>query len=151
MIYKFRLRKFHNTKQHDASDCAAAVISTVLLTYKQEMSIMKIREIIGTDAYGTSVKGIVEGLEKLKFNVKSIRTSTEDLTPEITLPAIAQVKTKEGLNHFVVINKITKDGSFIISDPAKEVIKQTYDEFDEWFTGVLIVLGPTSEFEQTKL
>ena len=31
------------TMQHDASDCGAAAISTILLTYKQEMSIMKIR------------------------------------------------------------------------------------------------------------
>lgn len=95
MFEKIRMRKYHNTKQHDASDCAAAVISTVLLNYKQEISIMKIREIIGTDAYGTSVKGIVEGLEKLKFSVKAIRTDSKDLTSEITLPAIAQVKTKE--------------------------------------------------------
>lgn len=51
------IKKYPNTKQHDASDCAAAVISTVLLTYKHEATIMKIREIIGTDAYGTSVKG----------------------------------------------------------------------------------------------
>ena len=37
--------------QHDQSDCAAAVVSTVLLSYKKELSIMKIREIIGTVSY----------------------------------------------------------------------------------------------------
>lgn len=47
--------------QHDASDCAAAVVSTVMLKYKKESTIMKIREIIGTDAYGTTVKGIILG------------------------------------------------------------------------------------------
>ena len=72
------LKYFPNTKQHDSSDCAAAVISTILLVYRQEMSIMKIREIIGTDAYGTSVKGLVEGLEKLNFNTKAIRVETKD-------------------------------------------------------------------------
>ena len=151
MIEKLRLKKFDNTLQHDASDCAAAVISTVLLTYKHEKSIMKIREVIGTDAYGTSVKGIVEGFEKLQFNVKAIRTSTKDLTQDITLPAIAQVRTTEGLNHFVVIHKITKNHEFIIADPAKDVRKQTKEEFDAWFTGILIVMAPTSEFEQSKL
>lgn len=53
MIFMFNnmgIKKYSNTKQHDASDCAAAVISTVFLTYKKEMSIMKIREVIGTDA-----------------------------------------------------------------------------------------------------
>ncbi|WP_234969297.1 cysteine peptidase family C39 domain-containing protein [Bacillus massilinigeriensis] len=72
--------------QHDASDCAAAAISTVLQTYKIEYSIMKIREIIGTDAYGTSVKGIVDGLERLHFNVKAIRTTAFEITRDMTLP-----------------------------------------------------------------
>lgn len=44
MIWK---KKYPNTLQHDQSDCAAAVISSVLLVYKKEMSIMKIREVIG--------------------------------------------------------------------------------------------------------
>lgn len=151
MFKNMGISKYLNTKQHDASDCAAAVISTILLNYKTEVSLMKIREIIGTDAYGTSVKGIVEGLEKLKFNVKAIRTTTKDLSQDITLPAIAQVKTEEGLNHFVVLNKITKKNEFIISDPAKDVSKQTYEDFDSWFTGVFIVLVPTSELEQSTL
>lgn len=38
-------KKYACTLQHDQSDCAAAVVSTVLLTYKKELSIMKIREI----------------------------------------------------------------------------------------------------------
>ena len=82
-------KKYPCTMQHDASDCGAAVISTILTYYKCDMSIMKIREIIGTDMYGTSVKGIVEGLEKLKFNVKAIRVELADVTKDITLPAIA--------------------------------------------------------------
>lgn len=49
------LKKYPCTMQHDQSDCAAAVVSTVLLSYKKELSIMKIREIIGTDMYGTTV------------------------------------------------------------------------------------------------
>ena len=57
------IKKKHCVLQNDASDCAAAVVSTILLTYRQEVSITKIREVIGTDAYGTTVKGIVTGLE----------------------------------------------------------------------------------------
>ena len=145
------IKKYPNTKQHDASDCAAAVISTVLLTYKHEATIMKIREIIGTDAYGTSVKGIVEGLEKLKFDVKAIRAKTKDITMDVTLPAIAQVRTTERQNHFIVIHKIDNKRQFVIADPSGEVIIQTEEEFDSWFTGVLIVMLPTSEFEKTNI
>jgi len=138
------------TIQHDASDCAAATISTILLTYKREMSIMKIREIIGTDAYGTSVKGIVEGLEKLQFNVRAIRTTVDELTPDVTYPAIAQTHTKEGLDHFVVIHEITKSDKFVIADPETGLDTITRDQFELIFTGVLIVMVPTSNFEQIK-
>ena len=143
------LKKYPCTMQHDASDCAAAVISTILLKYKVEMSIMKIREIIGTDAYGTSVKGVADGLEKLNFNVKAIRTVAEDITRDVTLPAIAQIRTEEGLYHFVVVHNILKNGRVIIADPALGLKKLEYAEFSSCFTGILILMLPKSEFEKT--
>ncbi|WP_207648424.1 peptidase domain-containing ABC transporter [Anaerobranca gottschalkii] len=145
------LKKWPCVMQHDASDCAAAVVSTILLSYKQETTLMKIREIIGTDAYGTTVKGIVEGLEKLKFNVKAVRTTTEEITKELTYPAIAQVITKEGLNHFIVIHKVTRKDKIIVADPAQGIKTFTREEFDKIFTGIMIFAIPTSEFETIKL
>jgi ATP-binding cassette, subfamily C, bacteriocin exporter len=144
-------KKWANTMQHDASDCAAAVISTVLLTYKKEMTIMKIREIIGTDAYGTTVKGVMDGLEKLHFKAKAIRTRVDELTTELTYPAIAQVRTEEGLNHFVVIHKVDKKKQIILGDPAKGIVKLEKDKFDEIFSGVVIFMTPTSAFEMLKM
>lgn len=148
---KILLKKWPCVLQHDASDCAAAVVSTVLLRYKQESTIMKIRELIGTDAYGTTVKGIVTGLEKLHFNVKAVRTKADEITRDLTFPAIAQVKTSEGLNHFVVIHKVTSSDKLIIADPAKGVSKYEREEFDGMFTGVIIFMVPTSEFEAMRI
>ena len=137
--------------QHDASDCAAAVVSTVLLRYKKESTIMKIREIIGTDAYGTTVKGIMDGLEKLHFNAKAIRTTPEELTPDLTYPAIAQIRTEEGLNHFVVIHKVTRAGKLIIADPSSGIERKGKEDFAKQFSGVMIFMIPTSEFELMKI
>src|SRR5690625_2641822 len=137
--------------QHDASDCAAAVVSTVMLRYKKESTSMKIREIIGNDAYGTTVKGIMDGLEKLHFNAKAIRTTTEELTANLTYPAIAQIRTEEGLNHFVVIHKVTRKGKLIIADPAKGIEKIEMADFAKQFSGVMIFMIPTSEFELMKI
>lgn len=137
--------------QHDASDCAAAVVSTVMLRYKKESTIMKIREMIGTDAYGTTVKGIMDGLEKLNFNAKAIRTTVEQITPDLTYPAIAQIQTEEGLNHFVVIHKVTKKDQMIIADPAKGIERKDKAEFAEQFSGVMIFMVPTTEFEMMKM
>lgn len=106
------LKKYPCIRQHDQSDCAAAVVSTILTVYKKEMAIMSIREIIGTDMYGTTVKGVVSGFEKLKFNVKAIRVNLEDITTEVTMPLILQTVNEIGSNHFVVLHKIKKNGIY---------------------------------------
>lgn len=100
------IKKYPNTLQHDQSDCATAIISSVLLVYKKELSIMKIREIIGTDMYRTTVKGIVDGLQKLHFEDKAVRVLLNEITKEVTLPVVLQVKNELGMNHFVVLHKI---------------------------------------------
>jgi ABC-type bacteriocin/lantibiotic exporters, contain an N-terminal double-glycine peptidase domain len=68
-------KKYPVVRQHDESDCAAAALATICKFYKKELTIMKVREIIGTDAYGTSVQGIVSGAEKLGFEAKAIKNS----------------------------------------------------------------------------
>ncbi|MDQ8836348.1 peptidase domain-containing ABC transporter [Streptococcus ruminantium] len=141
-------KKYVCTHQHDQSDCAAAVVSTVLLTYKKEMSIMKIREIIGTDMYGTTVHGIVSGLEKLNFTVKAIRVSLDDLTDGVTFPAILQVRNKQGQNHFVVLHKIKKNGSYLIADPAKGLEQWSLEDLDSIYQGIAIFMVPNSHFER---
>lgn len=144
---KICLKRYPCTIQHDASDCAAAAISTVLIHYKQDLSIMKIREIIGTDAYGTSVKGIVDGLEKLHFEVKAIKVDIKDINKDLTFPAIIQVHTKEGLNHFLVLHRVKK-GMFYVADPARGNLILSFEEFEELFSGIMIMMIPTSEFEK---
>ena len=108
---------------------------------------MKTREIIGTDANGTTVDGLLSGIQELGFNAKAVKILIENVVDEYTLPAIAHIITEEGLSHFVVINKVTED-YLIISDPARGVIKQSKEEFQKLFSGVLILLVPTSQFEQ---
>ena len=143
-------RKFPSTLQHDQSDCAAAVVSTILKVYKQEYSIMKIREIIGTDMYGTTVKGIVHGLEKLNFDVKAVRVNLENIDDKITLPAILQVRSITGENHFIVLHKVIKNKKFIIDDPAFGIKKIDYEVLENMFLKVAIFMIPKSDFEVRK-
>lgn len=143
--------KFFCTMQHDQSDCAAAVVSTVLLSYKKELSIVKIRKIIGTDMHGTTIKGIVKGLEKLNFTVKAVRVAQNELTLNLTFPIILQIKNDIGQNHFVVLHRIKRNGIFVIADPAKGVIKMSRAELETNFQGIAIFMVPNSNFEKGAL
>ncbi|WGX76897.1 cysteine peptidase family C39 domain-containing protein [Paraclostridium bifermentans] len=105
-------------KQHDSSDCAAACLAMICMYYKKDSSITKLRDVLGTDIKGTTLKGLESGANKLGFDTKAIRVDKESFQSKYTLPAIAHVVTDEGLEDFVVIHKIKKD-KVIILDPDK--------------------------------
>ena len=137
-------------KQHDATDCAAACMGMVCLHYKKETTITKLRDMMGTDLKGTNLIGLSKCAEELGFNCQAVKVDKEGFVSRYTLPAIANIVTKEGLSHFVVIFRITKK-YVIIGDPAKDLERLTIDEFYKKFTGAMLLLKPNSEFEREKI
>lgn len=137
-------------KQHDATDCAAACMGMVCLHYKKETTITKLRDMMGTDLKGTNLIGLSKCAEELGFNCQAVKVDKEGFVSRYTLPAIANIVTKEGLSHFVVIFRITKK-YVIIGDSAKDLERLTIDEFYKKFTGAMLLLKPNSEFEREKI
>lgn len=134
-------------KQHDIKDCGAACLASVSAHYGLKMPIAKIRQLSHTDTRGTNVLGMVQGLEKMGFNAKGVKGGADAL-PEIPLPAIAHIITKEQYHHYVVIYKVVK-GKIEVMDPAFGKIEEyTIEEFSKIWTGVLILLEPNEYFEQ---
>ena len=134
-------------KQHDLKDCGAACLASVSAHYGLKMPIAKIRQVSHTDTRGTNVLGMVQGLEQMGFNAKGVKGGADAL-PEIPLPAIAHVITKEQYHHYVVIYKVSK-GKIEVMDPAFGKIEEyTIEEFSKIWTGVLILLEPNEYFEQ---
>ena len=87
-------------KQHDATDCAAACMAMVCLHYKKETTITRLRDMMGTDLKGTNLIGLSKCAEELGFMSQAVRVDREGFLSKYTLPAIANVITKEGLSHF---------------------------------------------------
>lgn len=141
--------KRYLVKQLDATDCAAACLATACMYYKKQITITKLRDILGTDIKGTTLKGLEDGAKKLGFDTKAVRVDKEGFVSKYTLPVIAHLITKDGLSHFVIVHKIKKDNVTIL-DPAKGVIKKTIDEFFIEFDGVLLLLIPNQEFSVKK-
>lgn len=132
-------------KQHDITDCGAACLASVAAHYRLELPIARIRQYAGTDKKGTNVLGMIEAAEKLGFEAKGVKGDRASLS-KIPLPTIAHIVVKEVLHHYVVIYKVSKT-HLILMDPADgKMHKQTLDEFEETWTGVLVLLLPKTEF-----
>ena len=141
--------KYIFVKQHDTTDCAAACMAMICKYYKKDMSITKLRDMMGTDIKGTNMLGLVCCAEKLGFLAQAVHVEKEGFLSKYTLPAIANIITKEGLSHFVVIFKITRK-YVICGDPARDLIRVEIDEFLKKFTGALLLLVPNATFVSGK-
>lgn len=142
--------KNYLVKQHDITDCAAACLATVCMYYKKEITITKLRDILGTDIKGTTLAGLESGAKRLGFDTRAIRVDKEGFKDKYTLPVIAHIITKEGLSHFVIVHKVKKE-EVVILDPAKGKEKKNIDEFFKTFDGVLLLLIPNNEFNPGKI
>lgn len=142
--------KYIFVKQQDATDCAAACLAMVCLNYKKETTITRLRDLMGTDLKGTNLIGLSKCAESLGFVSQAVRVDREGFLSKYTLPTIANVITKEGLSHFVVIFKISEK-YVVIGDPAKDMIRMEMDEFYKDFTGALLILKPAGSFQTGKV
>ncbi|WP_332840812.1 peptidase domain-containing ABC transporter [Paraclostridium bifermentans] len=142
------MKKYYCIKQHDYKDCGCACLATICKTYGLKYPISKIREVAGTDKDGTSALGVIKAAEKLGFSAKGVKANKpEDIFSEIPLPAIAHVVIDNTMLHYVVIHKISEK-EIIVADPAKGIVKYKPIEFFNIWTGVLIILTPTSDFKK---
>lgn len=142
------MKKYYCIKQHDYKDCGCACLATICKTYGLKYPISKIREVAGTDKEGTSALGVIKAAENLGFSAKGVKANKpEDIFSEIPLPAIAHVVIDNTMLHYVVIHKISEK-EIIVADPAKGIVKYKPSDFFNIWTGILIILTPTSDFKK---
>lgn len=97
--------RYTYVRQHDTTDCAAACLAMVCLHYKKEVTITRLRDMMGTDLKGTNLVGLQKAANELGFTTAAVRVDRENFLSDFSLPCIAQVITDQGLAHFVVVFK----------------------------------------------
>lgn len=125
-------------------------MAMICLHYKKEITITELRDVLGIDVKGTNLIGLSKCARQLGFAAQAVRVNREGFFSDYTLPAVANIVTKDGLSHFVVVFKITKN-YVIVGDPAKELEKIKADKFYKDFTGIMLLLKPDNRFETGKL
>jgi len=148
------MKKSINIKQHDITDCGAACLASIATYYGLQLPISRIRQMAGTDKKGTNVLGLIEASKKLGFDVKAVKSRLSNgknkIEPlyKIPTPAIAHIVKDEKLLHYVVIYAV-KGKTIRIMDPAIGELKwERIDDFNNEWTGILVLLMPSESFEK---
>ena len=141
------MKKNIKIKQHDLRDCGAACLASVAAHHGLELPIAKIRQICHTDTRGTNVMGMIQGLITMGFNAKGVKGNI-DAMPHIPLPAIAHVVLKGQLHHYLVIYKADKKQVTVMDPAFGKMVTHSLHDFNEMWTGVLILLEPNEYFQQ---
>ena len=133
--------------QQDRSDCGIACLGSILHYYGENVSLIQLRSLAGTDQSGTTLYGLQVAAQALGFNAEGVRVSQSYLN-ELKTPAVAHQKISRGNEHYVVIVEVLR--SYIrVMDPARgRLIKVKKRDFFRHWQGVLLLVS--SEERRTK-
>jgi ATP-binding cassette, subfamily C, bacteriocin exporter len=135
--------------QKDQADCGVACLQNILRHKGVEISLEKLRELSGTNSFGTTLLGLCQAAEKIGFNAQGAEANTMNDLKKIKFPCILHT-TIENLEHYIIF--YNWDGNhFLLGDPGKGVIKMTEDELSIiWKSKVVLLLQPTEKLERNR-
>lgn len=136
------MKKDYIVRQNDLKDCGVCSLASIIKYYKGYIPIETLRIDTNTTKDGTNAYNIIKAAKK--YGLNGIGKKLTKLDNEIILPAIAHLKLTNGLEHFVVIYKITKN-YIKIMDPAKGYIKMNINDFYKVWTNTLLIFVPYKE------
>ena len=124
--------------QDNENSCGAYCIKMLLSFYKRDDEIKNIKKRCRLTKEGITVYGLIQVLKEYHLEAKAYQCEFKHLFEEVNCPAIAHLK-QDDLYHYVILYKV-KDGYFLVGDPAKGLIKMSYESFSKQFTGIIIMI-----------
>ncbi|BCL78352.1 NHLP family bacteriocin export ABC transporter peptidase/permease/ATPase [Ktedonobacteria bacterium brp13] len=126
--------------QMSAVECGAACLAMILSYYGRRTSVSEIRNRYSVGRDGLSARSIVQASRNYGLRVRAVSLRDNDFR-FIQLPAIVHWS----FNHFIVVERWTPDFVDVV-DPQSGRKRLSGKEFNDNFTGVVIILEPGSEF-----
>jgi ATP-binding cassette, subfamily C, bacteriocin exporter len=109
--------------QQDQRDCGVACLLSIIRYYKGDNSLEKLRELSGTNIYGTSLLGLYQAANALGFEAEGCEGDMQALISH-GRPLILHTTLEGNLNHYVVCYGTTMSNGkmcFVVGDPGKGV------------------------------
>ena len=136
------VRKVPQVMQMEALECGAACLTMVSAYYGKWLPLEQVRRDCGVSRDGQNALNIVKAARSYGFVASGRRYEPESLFERATFPCIVHWD----FNHFIVVCG-RKGDRVLVNDPARGRMWIPYEEFDQAFTGVALLIAPGEGFE----
>src|SRR5258708_38612802 len=139
---KKQWRRVPELRQMSAVEGGAGCLAMILNYYGRATSVSEVQERCGVGRDGLSALAIVKAARQYGLRVRAVSLKKNDAR-FVHFPAIVHWE----FNHFVVVDRWSSKQVDIV-DPAVGRRRLTLEEFDEGFTGIVVMLEPGTQFER---
>ena len=138
-----RIPKVPQVMQMEALECGAACLTMILAYYGRWVPLERVRADCGVSRDGSKASNVLKAARSYGLAAKGMTYSTEALRRKGTFPCILFWN----FNHFVVLRGF-KGKYALINDPARGQVKVPLEQFEDSFTGIVLVFERTDAFEE---
>ena len=129
--------------QMEAVECGAASLGIILAYYDLIVPLAELRIECGVSRDGCKAFNLILAARHYGMIADGFKVEDLEQLRQVSPPYIVFWK----FNHFLVVEGLSKNWIFL-NDPATGPRRISWQEFDEGFTGVVLVIEPGPEFTQ---